>query len=222
MHKRIEAGTSTALRFAIACTLAALFCLAVPMYVIRPFRPQGTQSLAFALAVRGAGPWISAVCVLIILCATLCAWSRSGGLLPRIAMVSLSVIALVAACLTHVNVFEIMFHPYPAPAFGDANTAQVDADDKILAVRIGAIAHAYPIRILGYHHIVNDTVANVPIAVTYCTLCHSGLVWSRVFDGELLHFRLAGINNGNALIRDEETGSIWQQSTGELIFGALK
>ena len=38
----------------------------------------------------------------------------------------------------------------------------------------------------------------------------------------MLHFRLAGINNGNALLRDEETSSIWQQSTGEAIFGPLK
>jgi hypothetical protein len=43
-----------------------------------------------------------------------------------------------------------------------------------------------------------------------------------VIDGKTLHFRLAGINNGNALLRDEETSSIWQQSTGEAIFGRLK
>jgi Protein of unknown function (DUF3179) len=58
--------------------------------------------------------------------------------------------------------------------------------------------------------------------VTYCTLCHTGLLWNRMLDGRLLRFRLAGINNGNALIRDEETNSIWQQSTGEAIFGPLK
>jgi hypothetical protein len=132
------------------------------------------------------------------------------------------VIAVAAACLTHVNIFEIMFHPYPAPMFVAASTARVDADDKVLAIRIGVTVHAYPIRIMGYHHIVNDVVGDVPIAVTYCTLCHTGLVWSRILDGRTLHFRLAGINNGNALMRDEETSSIWQQSTGESIFGPLK
>ena len=98
----------------------------------------------------------------------------------------------------------------------------MDADDKVLAVKVGQHARAYPIRTMGYHHIVNDTVGGVPIAVTYCTLCHTGLVWSPVMDGKTLHFRLAGINNGNALLRDEETSSIWQQSTGEAIFGPLK
>jgi hypothetical protein len=75
---------------------------------------------------------------------------------------------------------------------------------------------------MGYHHIVNDTIDQEPIAVTYCTLCHTGLVWSRILDGRTLYFRLAGINNGNALMRDTETSSIWQQSTGQAIFGPLK
>jgi hypothetical protein len=75
---------------------------------------------------------------------------------------------------------------------------------------------------MGYHHIVNDTLAGTPIAATYCTLCHTGIVYDRRLDGRTLYFTLAGINNGNALLRDRETGSIWQQSTGEAIFGPLK
>ena len=123
---------------------------------------------------------------------------------------------------TRLNIFEKMFHPYEKPTFGSADAVAVEPDDKVIAVRFGDEARAYPIRTMGYHHIVNDTVGGMPIAVTYCTLCHTGLVWSPVLDGRLLHFRLAGINNGNALLRDEETSSIWQQSTGEAIFGRLK
>jgi len=58
--------------------------------------------------------------------------------------------------------------------------------------------------------------------MTYCTLCHSGVAWDPVVNGKRLHFRLAGINNGNALLRDEETQTVWQQSTGEAIYGPLK
>ena len=137
-------------------------------------------------------------------------------------LATLAVVAVAVACLTHVNIFEIMFHPYPGPVFVAPAAAGVDADDKVLAVSASGEAHAYPIRTMGYHHIVNDTVGGEPIAVTYCTLCHTGLVWSRVLDGRTLHFRLAGINNGNALLRDEETSSVWQQSTGQAIFGPLK
>jgi Protein of unknown function (DUF3179) len=47
-------------------------------------------------------------------------------------------------------------------------------------------------------------------------------VWKRTIGGRALHFRLAGINNQNFLMRDEETGSWWQQANGQAIFGALK
>ena len=167
-----------ALCVALACAFVAIACLAIPMYVIRPFRPQDPHQLAFALTVRNAGPWLSGACVVAVLCLVSLLWRRSIGLLSRIALVSLSVVTLVAAVLTHVNIFEIMFHPYPLPAFGDAASAQVDTDDKVLVVRIGGVAHAYPIRTLAYHHIVNDTIGNASIAVTYCTLCHTGLVWN--------------------------------------------
>jgi hypothetical protein len=47
-------------------------------------------------------------------------------------------------------------------------------------------------------------------------------VWTRTVNGRVLHFYLAGINNQNFLMRDEETGSWWQQVTGEAILGPLK
>ncbi len=46
-------------------------------------------------------------------------------------------------------------------------------------------------------------------------------MWKRTVDGQTLSFRLAGINNQNFLMRDEQTGSIWQQVTGKAIFGPL-
>ena len=47
-------------------------------------------------------------------------------------------------------------------------------------------------------------------------------MWKRTLNGRALHFRLAGINNQNFLMRDDETGSWWQQITGKAIFGPLK
>ncbi len=47
-------------------------------------------------------------------------------------------------------------------------------------------------------------------------------MWKRTIEGRTLHFRLAGINNQNFLMRDEETGSWWQQVTGKAIFGTLQ
>lgn len=223
--RAVKAGTrrlfALALVLTLVCAAVSVACVAIPMFVIRPFRPQGAEELSFALAVRQAGPWLSGLCGLVVLFSVVRLW-RSAGVGLRVLSVGLLVFAAAGVALTHVNIFEKMFHPYDSPSFAAWDEVKMDADDKVLAVTVGDQARAYPIRTMGYHHIVNDTVGGAPIAVTYCTLCHTGLVWSRVMDGKTLHFRLAGINNGNALLRDEETSSIWQQSTGEAIFGPLK
>ena len=47
-------------------------------------------------------------------------------------------------------------------------------------------------------------------------------MWERAVDGRALSFHLAGINNQNFIMRDEETGSWWQQVSGECIAGPMK
>ena len=210
-----------AILIALLAACIPLACLAIPMYVIRPFRPQDPSQLALALTVRNLAPWISAVCAIVALWVLIAVWKKSG-IVRRIVFSVFAVLAVAAAVASHINIFEIMFHPYPDPAFAPASAVKVDPDDKVLAVQIGSVSHAFPIRTMGYHHIVNDEIAGQPFAATYCTLCHTGIIWSRILDGQTLRFRLAGINNGNALMRDEQTSTIWQQSTGQAIFGPLK
>jgi hypothetical protein len=217
----VKVATGRSLTLAFVCAAVSAACIAIPMFVIRPFRPQGAGELEIALAVRHVGPWLAGLCAVVVLLLMVRLWKIARTAI-RVTLAGLFLVATAGAVLTHVNIFEKMFHPYDSPAFGSADEVKVDADDKVLAVKIGQEARAYPIRTMGYHHIVNDTVGGVPIAVTYCTLCHTGLVWNRLVEGKTLYFHLAGINNGNALLRDEETSSIWQQSTGEAIFGPLK
>jgi len=225
-EKKVETKAWPWLMFGLVCAVAAVACVWFPIHIIRPFHPQEAKALTAALWVHDAGPLLAALCAALAVGLTIWSWKRVSGRVRRIwfriAMVCLSVVAIAGACLTHVNIFEKMFHPYDAPAFESADKSSVDRDDMVLGVSLGGHARAYPILMMGYHHIVNDTVGGVPIAVTYCTLCHTGIVWDPVVDGRRLHFRLAGINNGNALLRDEETRSVWQQSTGEAIFGPLK
>jgi hypothetical protein len=217
----VKSESKSILSLASIGAAVCVACVAIPIFVIRPFRPQGPRELDLALAVRHAAPWLAGTCALVLLVLLIQSWKnmRTGS---RFAMAGLLLVAIACAAFTQINIFEKMFHPYGSPSFVSASEAKVDSDDKVLAVTLGQDARAYPIRTMGYHHIVNDIVNGVPIAVSYCTLCHTGLVWNRVVDGRSLHFRLAGINNGNALLRDEETSSIWQQSTGEAIFGPLK
>ncbi len=77
-----------------------------------------------------------------------------------------------------------MFHPYESPGFESAAASKAEPKDMVLAVKLGGRARAYPIITMGYHRVVNDTVAGVPDAMTYCTLCHSGIAWDPVVMGE--------------------------------------
>ena len=184
---------------ALLCALLSMACFLVPMYVIRPFRPQGPREFPFALAVRQTGPLVSGVCVLIVLAILIRQWPRTSCIASRIGLVVCLLMTLAGAALTHVNIFERMFHPYPSPEFGIADDLKLDTDDMVMSLTLNGETHAYPIRTMGYHHVVNDIVGRIPVAATYCTLCHTGIIWERVVDGQVLTFRLTGIRNGNAL-----------------------
>jgi len=94
-----------------------------------------------------------------------------------------------------------------------------DPDDEVLVVD-GDPPRAYPIRVLSYHEIVNDVVEGRSIAVTWCPICWSAVVYDRVVDGETLTFGVSGKLADDALVMyDRETGSEWQQTTGRTIAG---
>jgi hypothetical protein len=69
--------------------------------------------------------------------------------------------------MSRLNYFEWMFHPVDAPQFESASSSKLDKGEMILALRYGSDARAYPIREMAYHHVLNDVVAGVPVAVTY-------------------------------------------------------
>jgi len=139
--------------------LIAAAALLYPVYVIRPFRHQAPRELMIALAVLRYRPFVMILCALSSLAALV--WYR------RVASL-VSVIAVAAvAVLSRVNIYEIMFHPFDRPSFSDADHVKLDGDEKVIAVSIGKEARAYPIRIISYHHVINDLVNGVPIVATY-------------------------------------------------------
>jgi hypothetical protein len=84
----------------------------------------------------------------------------------------------------------------------------------------GAAPRAYPIRYLTWHEIVNDTVDGVPVAVTFCPLCNSALVFDRRVGGDMLEFGVSGkLRNSDMVMYDRQTESWWQQATAEAIVG---
>ena len=94
--------------------------------------------------------------------------------------------------------------------------------EPLVSVSINGDARAYPLRILIWHEIVNDTVGGVPVAVTYCPLCNSAIVFDRRVEGQALEFGTTGnIRNSGLIMYDRATESWWQQYTGEGIVGAM-
>lgn len=95
------------------------------------------------------------------------------------------------------------------------------ATDPVLSVEIAGAARAYPLAVLMWHEIVNDTVAGLPIAVTYCPLCNTGLVFDRRVDGEVTSFGTTGkLRHSDLVMYDRATESWWQQFDGTAIVGA--
>jgi hypothetical protein len=151
------------LTFAVVAFLA----FAYPMYVIRPFRAQGSRELALALAVRKWGPPIAIAAAAGVLGAAVALWKRSTSKLPKIAIACAAVLAVAFAVLSHINVYEQMFHRIDSPDVIAAAETKIDEDDMVLAVEVEGIARAYPVRMLAYHHIANDVLGRVPIVSTY-------------------------------------------------------
>lgn len=100
---------------------------------------------------------------------------------------------------------------------------RIKAREPVITVEIdGAVPRAYPIRYLMWHEIVNDTVGGIPVAVTFCPLCNSGITFDRRVTGRVLSFGVSGkLRHSDMVMYDRETQSWWQQAIGEAIVGQL-
>jgi hypothetical protein len=114
--------------------------------------------------------------------------------------------------------------PIDEPRFLAPGDATFLADrEPVLAVDIGGEAKAYPLQIMTWHEIVNDEIGGVPVSVTYCPLCNTGIAFERpTIDGELLDFGTSGkLYNSNLVMYDRQTETFWAQATGQAIAGEL-
>ncbi|MFL2639882.1 MAG: DUF3179 domain-containing protein [Dehalococcoidia bacterium] len=92
----------------------------------------------------------------------------------------------------------------------------------VAVIAIDGEAKAYPLGILTFHEIVNDTVSGKPIVITYCPLCYTALGFEREVDGNVLNFGTTGnLRRSNLIMWDDLTESWWQQITGKAIIGDL-
>lgn len=113
---------------------------------------------------------------------------------------------------------------HPKFISGEKADKQMSEDEPVIGLKMNGEAKAYPLYVLSAHEIVNDVIADKPIAITWCPLCFTGVVYIRDrADGEPLEFGVSGKLWKNALLMyDRQTHSLWSHITGEAIAGTLK
>lgn len=97
-------------------------------------------------------------------------------------------------------------------------------DDLVFGVSINGDKRAYPLRIMGWHEMFNDVIGGVPLAMAYCTLCGSGILFETEVEGfeKPLVFGSSGfLYRSNKLMFDRTTHSLWNQFTGKPVSGEL-
>jgi hypothetical protein len=109
------------------------------------------------------------------------------------------------------------------PAFVTASNATFLApDDRVVGVIINGKVRAYPLKILTWHQLVDDSIAGEPIAVTYCPLTGSAIVYDRRLGKKTLTLGTSDrLYDSNLLFFDQATKSLWSQIKGEAIAGPL-
>jgi hypothetical protein len=92
--------------------------------------------------------------------------------------------------------------------------------DIVIGLRHNGITKAYPLKILVWHEIVNDDIGGLPVAVTYCPLCFTNMVFERTIDGNVVEFGTSGkLYNSNLVMYDRFSNSLWSQAMAKGIVG---
>ena len=159
-----------------------------------------------------------------------------AGLLPTwragwTGKLTTAVAVLVAGAVTYLFNFRMaadhMFLQPTVVSMQPVSSNTVEPERLVVGVDIGGDARAYPLRFIGYHHHLRDTVGGKDILVSYCTVCRTGRVFSpqvpgKTQPGKTEKFRLVGMDHFNAMLEDAATGSWWRQANGEAIVGPRK
>ncbi len=107
---------------------------------------------------------------------------------------------------------------------GAAEATYLGDDDLVFGIEINGDARAYPLRILNWHEMFNDVVGGVPVALAYCTLCGSGILYETLVEGYSGPFIFGSsgfLYRSNKLMYDRQTHSLWNQFLGQPVVGSL-
>jgi hypothetical protein len=167
----------------LVSAVAAIGLFFIPAVIIQPFKHQTPTGLALAIALRHRAPWGTLAAALLALVTALVLWRSpdegvwgstmrrkwwsDANVWRRVVLCAVMVPVVFSTVMARLNYFEWMFHPVDSARFETEAESKLDKNEMILAVRFGSDARAYPILQMAYHHVLNDVVNGVPIAVTY-------------------------------------------------------
>jgi hypothetical protein len=204
--------------FWISLLLLVTFELANVYFIMPMPGSQQMNSLSFAYFLYRWRWWFRAVLVAFLFIGLFRTdWKRKW-----VPLLSLLPVAAVSYVLNFQMAADKMFRQVQQLRMVSVAENKVDTQRLVIGVKWSNEAKAYPIRFLGYHHFLTDTIAGRPILVTYCTVCRTGRVYDPVINGRTEPFRLVGMDHFNAMIEDATTGSWWQQATGLAVTGKMK
>jgi hypothetical protein len=153
----------------------------------------------------------------------LCALAAHAADAPQKGGFSLTKLTVDASRIVDGGPGKDGIHSVDSPKFVDLPQATwLGLDTEVLGLTVGDQSRAYPVRMLEYHQIVNDSFGDAPVVVSYDPLAGTPLAWSRKVDGKTLTFGVSGLlYNDNFLMFDRETNSLWSQFLGRAIAGPL-
>ena len=162
----------------IAVAIGALALVGIPVWLIQPFAPQSAEELSWSHAIKRVAPAATAAALLIALVLGWTLWRTPGrveraawrwrAVGSRAAILLLVLLVAGTAWFSRQNHFEWMFRPNADPSFEPALAVNnVEANEPVIGVTLGNEALAFPVTRIGYHHLVNTTIASTPIVATY-------------------------------------------------------
>ena len=104
-----------------------------------------------------------------------------------------------------------------------AEASYLEPTEPVFGLSINGDSRAYPLRMMDWHEMANDEVGGVPVSIAYCTLCGAAVAFDgRASNGETYDFGSSGfLYRSNKLMYDRQTGTLWNQLTGEPVLGPL-
>jgi Protein of unknown function (DUF3179) len=147
---------------------ATLAIVLLPLWIIQPFSPQTQRGLEVSYAMKRWAPVLTLITAAAVLILIVCLWRGSRRWWRKALLMIVLIPVLAATWLARQNHFEWMFNPLANPIYAKTSEAGfVDDSDIVMAVELNQEAAAYPIRLMAYHHLVQDVVGGTPIVATY-------------------------------------------------------